>query len=758
MKRQGCKPTCRAEKCCGAGRDGWRLAGYALLALLSAFALVARYTQDGTGSFLDLAYASMGGNGLVAPVLAVLLFFAYRRMYGCARGARAQKRRACVCADIFAVLFSLAAVAGRAFLVREPIGETYDYGSFSPVFCSAGHIFFSLLMFAGMFALSRMAALAAFDVLDGTALRCLRDVVKERAERGVAPLMRVVRFLATPWHVALVLLVCWLPYVVIYFPGSIYHDGAYQVRQFFGIQDMTGHHPIATTFIFGWLLSIGKAFGNDALGVFLITCLQGAALAYACTRVVGRVSGFGGCGRGSGVTCALPEEAAGLRRFAAPALTAFFALVPLFGYAVISIKKDTLFYVAFTLLALAALDLASRLVADARGDVPESVRGDRRKGIAGLLPAGVWGSSGAACARMVLWGCLTSMFRNDGFAFFVALTVCVAAASLLEARAERKRTRTVAASPETGTLADIPAPPTVSPSTDPAPAPPCAPASRIPLLAAPLMCLIAVGSIYIVGYMLFAMTALGVERGSIAEALSLPLQQTARYCIFAPDDVDDEFAEAVGGVLLADGLNVEAYNPRCSDSLKFYHFNEKCTTDELLAFLGAWLSGGLRHPEIYAEAFVDQTSGWWYIEQLFAPDETASGMLLYQSAPRTQMYCDALSFKMPLYDTPLREGFERLTYAVPYVPVLGLFTYPPVYFWLLALVFVWGIARKNPRVLMLVPLFVYFGVCLASPVNGLTRYAIPLMMALAPVAAFVLEHRARPADAPARADAAPACG
>ncbi len=25
------------------------------------------------------------------------------------------------------------------------------------------------------------------------------------------------------------------------------------------------------------------------------------------------------------------------------------------------------------------------------------------------------------CARVVLWGCLTSMFRNDGFAFFVAV-------------------------------------------------------------------------------------------------------------------------------------------------------------------------------------------------------------------------------------------------------------------------------------------------------------------------------------------------
>ncbi len=255
------------------------------------------------------------------------------------------------------------------------------------------------------------------------------------------------------------------------------------------------------------------------------------------------------------------------------------------------------------------------------------------------------------------------------------------------------------------------------------------------------MCLVAVGFVYIVGYMLFAMTLAGAERGSIAEALSLPIQQVARYYCFAPDDVDDAMREGAGGVLMSDGLNVETYNPRNSDNIKFYYFNEKCTTDDLLAFFGAWVQGGLRHPELYAEAFVDQTSGWWYVEELPSPGKCVGEMALYQSGPKTTMYSDALSFKMPLYDTPLREGFERLTYAVSYIPLGGLFAYPPVYFWLLVLVSAWGVARKNPRVLMLVPLFVYFAVCFASPVNGLVRYAIPVMMATWPAAAFVLERR-----------------
>ncbi len=760
----------RGKARAGRGRGGsglLRIAGLAALALLSAFSLLARYT-DGAGSFLDLLYGCMSTSGLALSALSALLFFAYARMYrACAPSGR--DRRSRVCADVLAALFSISMVAGRAFLVREKIGDIYDYGSFAPLACDAGHTLFSLLMCVGLFAVARMAVLFAFDVFDAARdsarLRRLRGMLKAGMGRGGkagagadsggadagadgaagvragrhGAYAKVADFLSTPWHVALVLLVCWLPYIVVYFPGSVYHDGAYQVRQFFGIQDLTGHHPIATTFIFGWLLSAGKALGSDAAGVFFITCLQAAALAYACTRVVGHVcAGPARAGRvQAGGTGAAPG---GLRRFAAPVLTAFFALVPLFGYAVISIKKDALFYVAFTLLVLAAIDLVVRLVADARGQAPSRPIATRGR-LASLLPAGVWGSSGAACARVVLWGCLASMFRNDGFLFFVCLVVCVFIVCMLETRVRAKRARARAAKPAAASTSALET--AVEPASEAAPE--TAPASRIPCVAAPLVCLVAVGSIYIVGYMLFAMAVTGAERGSIAEALSLPIQQVARYCIFAPDDVDDEMREGVAALLDVSSLNTENYDPRDSDNLKLYHFNNKCTADDLLAFFGAWVKGGLRHPELYAEAFVDHTSGWWYIEELAAPGETVCGMNLYQSVPRTKMYCDALSFKMPFYDTPLRTGFERLTYAVSYVPVLGLFTYPPVYFWLLALVCAWGVARRNPRAVMLAPLFVYFAVCLASPANGLVRYAVPVMMALWPAAAYVLDARVRAA-------------
>lgn len=99
----------------------------------------------------------------------------------------------------------------------------------------------------------------------------------------------------------IIILVCWLPYIIAYFPGIICPDSSNQIKQFFGIDlpigsatdsvklidenvKITNHHPVLHTVILGICMNIGKTINNDNIGIFIYTTMQvillGASLAY----------------------------------------------------------------------------------------------------------------------------------------------------------------------------------------------------------------------------------------------------------------------------------------------------------------------------------------------------------------------------------------------------------------------------------------------------------------------------------------------
>lgn len=704
-------------------------------ALLASFALVTRYSSD-QASFLDLCYSSFNGNAFMAGLLCLLLFGLFARVSGRGRSLRAR-----IGADAVAFLFSASIVIGRSFSVRESIGANYTYGSFHQIACDPPHLLFSLLMFAGMLLLSRALTLLAFDFLSRAgAGRCsllssvrvvshpealpasavaaspesrtaahsesqaarpsaspaaslaatpatrsaTRPAASSSAEPAPSPKAdsafdRVALFLSKPRNVMLALLVFWLPYVIVFFPGCVYYDAADQLRQYYGVDALSSHHPIITTYVFGWLVSLGKCAGSDALGVFLIVVLQVAALCYACTRIVEHV-----CKTTRNVRIALPRGTTlVLWKWLVLLLVAFFALNPCFGSTVTSIKKDCLFYACFALLFIASCDLCGS------------------KSSADMKCAG---------CRVALWGTLVSLIRNDGMMFTVALLLCLAVLLLLKrSTARRAASRLSKAGSEK--------------HADPR-----------KLCLVPLACFAVIAVIYFGGYRSVAMPLLNVQSGSIGEALTIPIQQVARYYVFCPEDVDDDMSKGVGGLLDESGLTADIYNPMISDNIKSGYFNSSCTTEDVAGFLRFYARAGLNHPVVYASAFVDQTLGWWYVEATGAPDKVVGGMGLYQNVPKIDLYQEVLDFDMPFYGTPVMTGFRSLLDAFSYIPLVGMLSYPAIYFWAMIVLFAWGIVERKRGAIMLLPLFCYFAICLASPVSGLARYAIPVIMTL-PLAA-----------------------
>ncbi len=95
------------------------------------------------------------------------------------------------------------------------------------------------------------------------------------------------------WHTTLVcvllFVLCWSPYLIIFYPGTVISDMSWMFEQLQGITQMTTWHSVFTTWVFGGCIYLGRFLSGDNLGCLLYMLLQTFALAYACARTVSLV-------------------------------------------------------------------------------------------------------------------------------------------------------------------------------------------------------------------------------------------------------------------------------------------------------------------------------------------------------------------------------------------------------------------------------------------------------------------------------------
>lgn len=143
---------------------------------------------------------------------------------------------------------------------------------------------------------------------------------------------------------AAVIALCWLPYLIIYFPGTLTWDGARSMNQFITDAPLENHHPVLMNLLYAGLMTLGRTLYSDNLGLLLIVLLQYAACVAAFSLSVRQL-----------VSMKAP-------RWLVIASLAFFALYPGWGLFAQTAIKDTLFFAVFCLFALSLL----RLMASAR--------------------------------------------------------------------------------------------------------------------------------------------------------------------------------------------------------------------------------------------------------------------------------------------------------------------------------------------------------------------------------------------------------
>ena len=137
---------------------------------------------------------------------------------------------------------------------------------------------------------------------------------------------------------AVVILLCWLPVLLAYFPAAINYDFPNQIEQF-STGSWSNYQPMLHTLLISALLSVGDLLGNRTFGLLLYSLVQmtlfASSLAYACSFAQKR----------------------GVPTLGVLLLTALFALHPVFSVMSIATTKDTLFAAAVLTLTLLTVEL-----------------------------------------------------------------------------------------------------------------------------------------------------------------------------------------------------------------------------------------------------------------------------------------------------------------------------------------------------------------------------------------------------------------
>lgn len=242
----------------------------------------------------------------------------------------------------------LAIVARRKHLRFEPVALILAV--MFALFQAVGHAYEHYGTFRAVFDVSAETALAALALLAYTP--CLYFVLSLAFSWADAASVRAAerlhsgeraRFLPF-WATAGILLLAWLPYLIVFAPGSFTYDGIFQMDMWHGFAVPSDHHPWIMTALMGCVFDIGRMLGSDNLGVALWVGMQAVVQALALA---------------ASVSC--------MRRMGAPtavlaAALAFFAVVPAWGAYAQAFLKDTLFASLFCLYVtlLAELWMRSR--------------------------------------------------------------------------------------------------------------------------------------------------------------------------------------------------------------------------------------------------------------------------------------------------------------------------------------------------------------------------------------------------------------
>ncbi len=438
------------------------------------------------------------------------------------------------------------------------------------------------------------------------------------------------------WLYALLIFVCWIPHLIMFFPGSVTPDMVWQTAQSLGLTAYSLHHPIFNTYFMGLFIRLGRLlFGSSNAGLFLFILFQNLFSAFVLGYVLKTMK-----------DC----QAKNWMMYLSFLL---FVLMPDYTGFVNVAVKDTIFSFSFLLFMTCLLRIL--------------VLKDHSKSLYVLWVIGVLG---------------TLLMRNNGAYVFYPTMVCFFIYCL---RKKELRTKMVV------------------------------------LWLCPVLLSGGINKALEYRY-----TPLADEKGS---ALSLPLQQTARYVKLYGDEVTDEEKKAIDTVIEYDAL-ADAYTPYISDPVKNL-YREETGTKELVNYLKTWFSMFLKHPEVYIDATAEQN---YYLFDYFDNSNNYYSMedeIAYLDLTGDELY-EICGFEMSDSMIDRQIFMENVYNFIDEIPVVRLFNSPSVYVLLSLFLIVFACMHRNGNYgILLIPIILSVLVLLAGPlVKESQRYELPIIYSI----------------------------
>lgn len=169
---------------------------------------------------------------------------------------------------ILSLLLSLFMIIGESF---------YISGSFALISKSITLFLVALIRFGGFYFI--------FNFLINTLFNYILKVKPKKINNKIYQFIFEKHPLMMP---IIIMLICYLPYIIAFYPGILSPDPSNQIKMFFHIETkyldyavlldpnvyITNHHPVLHTVLLGGLAKIGDLMGNVNIGIFIYSIIQ----------------------------------------------------------------------------------------------------------------------------------------------------------------------------------------------------------------------------------------------------------------------------------------------------------------------------------------------------------------------------------------------------------------------------------------------------------------------------------------------------
>lgn len=209
---------------------------------------------------------------------------------------------------------------------------------------------------------------------------------------------------------------------------------------------------------------------------------------------------------------------------------------------------------------------------------------------------------------------------------------------------------------------------------------------------------------------------LNIQNGSVAEMLSVPLQQIARVEKNHREELNDETINQINNFFECKNIG-DKYNPVLSDPVKA-ELNINFFNENKLEFINLWLKLLKNYFKDYVESFISNSYGYYY------PEAT------HWVANRTMEFNSMGIEQKPLIEGKIVTKIDSLI-EQRNLPLISMCFSIGTAFWMIVICLGYKIYSKEYKnILIYIPIFILWLTIVASPVFCEYRYAYSLFTVL----------------------------